>query len=208
MGKILLLFSVLSLSFYLVITTVIDCILMGMLHFHVSLRPWRHTFLIKTPNQIHMQTGFRCSAFSSAYVLRHWGREAEGDALYEHMPNKMKDGYVYPRGIQKLLPQYGLKVRYCAGNLNALKNAVSMGSPVVVMIRVRPDKNWLHYVPVVGYDEEYIYVAESLPELVNCDEGVYNRKIPTVEFQKLWNTAMMKMPLYGNTYFTVQEGTK
>lgn len=205
MGKTLLLFGVLSLFIYLVITTVIDCILMGMLHFHFSLRPGKHTFLIKTPNQIHMQTSFRCSAFSSAYVLRHWGREAEGDALYEHMPNKMKDGYVYPRGIQKLLPQYGLKVRYCAGNLNALKNAVSMGSPVVVMIRVRPDKNWLHYVPVVGYDEEYIYVAESLPELVNCDESVYNRKIPTAEFRKLWNTAMLKMPLYGNTYFTVQK---
>ncbi len=116
------------------------------------------------------------------------------------MPNKMKNGYVYPKGIQKLLSQYGFQVKYCTGNINTLKNEIVKGNPVIVMIRTYTDKNWLHYVPVVGYDEQYIYIAESLEELVNCDEPYYNRKVAIGEFEKLWNTSMAKMPFYRNTY--------
>ena len=48
------------------------------------------------------------------------------------------------------------------------------------------------------------FVAESLAELSNCNEPHYNRRIPAKEFKKLWNTAMPKMPLYANTFFTVE----
>lgn len=60
------------------------------------------------------------------------------------------------------------------------------------MIKIRPDKNWLHYVSVVGYDGQNIFAAESLAELSNCNEPHYNRRIPAKEFKKLWNTAMPK----------------
>ena len=36
------------------------------------------------------------------------------------------------------------------------------GNPVIVMIRVQKDKDWLHYVPVVGFDEEHVFLAESV----------------------------------------------
>lgn len=189
-----------ALAAYIIITTVTDCILMGKLHFHFDIKCKKPHFVITRENRIDYQDGYKCSAFSSAYVMRHCGMEAKGNELYEIMPDRMKDGYVYPKGIQKLLPQYGIHTEYCAGSITALKNAVSEDNPVIVMIRIRPDKNWLHYVPVVGYDEENIFVAESLAELANCDECRYNRKIPVNEFKKLWNTAMLKMPLYRNTY--------
>lgn len=188
---------------YLVITTIVDCILMGRLHFCFVLKCGKKSFVIAEENRIDLQDGYKCSAFASAYVLRHWGIEANGNDLYEIIPNKMKNGYVYPKGIQNLLHQYGLRVKYCSGNLSALKNEVSKGNPVIVMIRIRPDRDWLHYVPVVGYDEENIFVAESLNEFENCSEQFYNRKIPIREFKKLWNTAMLKMPVYRNTYMVV-----
>lgn len=188
---------------YLVITTIVDCVLMGRLHFCFALKCGKKSFVIAEENRIDLQDGYKCSAFASAYVLRHWGIEANGNDLYEMMPNKMKDGYVYPKGIQNLLPQYGLRVKYCSGNLSALKNEVSKGNPVIVMIRIRSDRDWLHYVPVVGYDEENIFVAESLKEFANCSEQFYNRKISIREFKKLWNTAMLKMPVYRNTYMVV-----
>lgn len=81
-----------------------------------------------------------------------------------------QDGNVYPRGIRNLFLKYGFKVKYCAGNLNALKREVSKGNPVIVMVRTHVGKRWFHYVPVVGYDEQYIFVAESMKELVNCGE--------------------------------------
>lgn len=190
---------------YLLITTAVDCLLMGALHLRFSLRCRQPGYLITKSNRIDLQTGYQCSAFSSAYVLRHWGMEANGAHLYERMPCKMKDGYVYPKGIQKLLRQYGLRVKYRAGNLAALKNAVSTGNPVIVLIRVRPDKGWLHFVPVVGYDEQGIFVVESLEELVNCSTPHYNRRISTRQFKQLWNTGMLKMPLYRCTYMTIEQ---
>lgn len=56
---------------------------------------------------------------------------------------------------------------------------------------------------MVGYDENSIFIAESLAELVNCDENTYNRKICNEDFMVLWNTAMLNMPLYAHTFFCV-----
>lgn len=193
---------------YVIITTIVDIFLMGALHFHFSIKCMKKEFVITKANRIDLQSGYKCSAFSSAYILRHWDIEKAGNTLYEVMPNKMKDGYVYPKGILNLLSQYGFNVKYCTGNITALKNEVCKGNPVIVMIRIQTDKNWLHYVPVVGYDEQYIFIAESLADLVNCKEQYYNRKIPINEFKKLWNTSMLKMPFYRNTYYSLQINNK
>ena len=188
---------------YAIITTIVDSFLMGTLHFRFSMKCRKKEFVITEANRIDIQSGYKCSAFSSAYVLRHWDIEEKGDSLYEVISNKMKDGCVYPKGISNLLTRYGFKVKYCMGNIAALKNEVSKGTPVIVMIRVQQDKSWLHYVPVVGYDEQHIFLAESLSDYVNCNEQYYNRKIPIKEFKKLWNTSMLKMPFYRNTYYSV-----
>ena len=112
----------------------------------------------------------KCHA--SNYII-----SSNGADIYNQMPYKMKDGCVYPKGLPKVLQEYGLCAKYYSGNLKALQNEVCKGTPVIVMIRVRNDKNWLHYVPVVGFDDRYVFVAESLPELVNCNCKYYNRRI-------------------------------
>ena len=91
-------------------------------------------------------------------------------------------------------------VKYCSGNLNVLENEISKGNPVIIMIRVRKDKNWLHYVPVVGFNEQYIFIAESLSEMVNYDGKHYNRRIEKEEVVRFWNTSMLRQPLYRNTF--------
>ena len=198
--KLILLVTAISFISYLLTTTIVDVALLGRLDFYFSAKD----FLITKANRIDFQDGFKCSGFSSAFVIRHWNISADGNSIYEKMPNKMRDSYVYPKGIFNFLSENGFKVKYCRGNLNALKNAVAAGNPVIAMIKIRPDKNWLHYVPVVGYDGQNIFIAESLAELSNCNEPRYNRRIPAKEFKKLWNTAMPKMPLYANTFFTVE----
>lgn len=178
---------------------------MGRLSICIMGKCSHNKYVITKKNRIDIQTGYQCSAFSSAFVLRHFGVDVNGEELYQKMPNKIKDGYVYPKGIQNLFPQYGLRVKYCTGNLNALKCEVSKGNPVIVMIRVNAEKNWLHYVPVVGYDERHIFIAESLKELVNCNKKYYNREVNNSEFRKLWNTGMVKMPFYRNTYMVIEK---
>lgn len=190
-----------------IIITIADIFLMGGLHFHFSIKCRKKEVVITKANRIDLQNGYQCAAFSSAYILRHWDIEEHGDNLYEVIPNKKKDGRVYPRGILNLLSQYGFNVKYCAGNIAALKNEVSRGNPVIVMIRIQTDKKYLHFVPVVGYDEQYIFIAESLADFVNSNEQYYNRKILVKEFKKLWNTSMLKMPFYRNTYITISKNS-
>lgn len=200
--KIVVIFLIGSFLLYLAITQIVDIFLLGVLVWRASGKNRFPSYMVEGKNRIDIQTEFQCSAFASAYVLRHFGIDASGIKLYAKMPHKMKNEYVYPKGIKALLRCYGIRVHYCRGNLSTLKQELQKEHPVIVMIRVRKDKNWLHYVPVVGYDEEYFFVAESLPGLVNCQANSYNRKIANKEFLQLWNTAMIKMPFYRNTYFS------
>lgn len=197
-----------SFLLYLVITHIVDTMLLGALVWKPSHKNGSSSCMAKGTNRIDLQTGFQCSGFACAYVLRHFGIAADGASLYAAMPHKMKSGYVYPKGIRVLLHSFGIRVQYCRGNLSALKQALQKGHPVIVMIRVRKDKDWLHYVPIVGYDEDYLYAAESLPELVNCQGGACNRRIPTADFLHLWNTAMLRQPFYKNTFFAYADGER
>ena len=201
------------------IITIVDAVLMGALKLRFSRKCRLTSFMITAPNRIDFQSGNECAAYSSAYLLRHLGIQVhaadgaplaesmltDGDKLYAEMDCKLRGGYVYPKGIKKLLARYGVRVSYCRGNLNALKNEVARGAPVIVMIRSRAGESYLHFVPVVGYDADFIYIADSWKAFANCaNEGCCNRKVPVKEFSKLWNTAMLKMPLYKNTFFTLR----
>lgn len=164
------------------------------------------SYLIKQRNRFAYQQYMECSGYSSAFLLRHFGMEAEGVTIYEQMPYKMKNGYVFPRSIPKVLHRYGIQAQYQIGNIATLKNEIAKGSPVITLIRYQVGKNWLHYLPIVGYDEEYIYAVDSLKDQVNCETSeYYNRRIPVKEFKKLWNTSMFIMPLYRNTYYAVRQ---
>lgn len=188
-----------------IIIQIVDMILMGRLHFHHAKNQMPDKYIIDTPNQTEKQGEVECAAFSSAYVLRHLGMKAEGVDLYDKIPGKFKmaGGTVYPKGVRYCLAAHGVKSQYCRGNLQILKEEIAKGVPVIVMMKIREDKNWLHYVPVVGYDNKHIYIAESYAPLVNCDEKLYNRKIEAKSFERLWDTKELKMPLYSKTYYRI-----
>ena len=133
--------------------------------------------------------------------------EAGGETLYTHFPSKTRTGTVYPKGIRTVLRKKGFKTKYYKGTVNTLKYEVSKGTPVIVFIKVEKAQNYLHFAPVVGYDEENFYVADSLKQLENChdENNHYNRKVPINEFKKLWNVKNLRIPFYSNTYITVED---
>ena len=100
------------------------------------------------------------------------------------------------------------------GNLAALQNELARGNPVIVVIRSFVGKSFLHFACITGYDEENIYFADSIKDWVNVDaakkgepegdELYYNRIVPLTEFKKLWNTSMLKMPLYFNIFYVME----
>ncbi len=191
----------------LFITTIVDVIVMGHYVLKLSTSCKLSQYVICKENRIDLQNGNECSGYATAYLLRHFGVSAIGTEVYQKMPFKDSAGCVPPKGIKKVLESYGFHAKYCAGNLNALKNEISKGTPVIVFIKVRKDKRWLHYVPVVGYDANNLFLTESASGCVNCNEKAYNRKINQKEFMTLWNTAMLKMPFYARTFYVIEQHT-
>lgn len=167
------------------------------------------TFLIEEDNRIDYQPGYECSAFASAYILRHYGEEAEALELFKDFPGKLPDeSGVYPAGIKAFFQEReGYSAEFIrGGKVEDIKKLVSEGDPVIVYIHVKEpydDPHHTHYVPVVGYDSEYLYFAESLEELANCkdktEEG-YNRKTEISEFERLWKDIE---GLWDNPYFLI-----
>lgn len=195
-----------TIIFWVLISLSINAYLMTLPKPVFRKRDYPSQYLIQETNRIDFQKNTECAAFSTAYVLRHFGIAAEGEALYPHFPCKTRAGNVYPKGIRKLLTEKGFKTNYYKGNIHTLKYEVSQGTPVIVFIKVRKEHQYLHFVPVVGYDEAYIYLSESLGHLVNCagDNQTYNRKVPIKEFEALWNIRRIHMLPYSNTYITVE----
>jgi len=190
---------------WIMISTIINAYLMTLPMPVLRKRDYPSNYLIQKNNRIDFQKNTECAAFSTAYLLRHFGIENQGEALYTNFPSKTRAGTVYPKGIRTVLKTKGYKTNYYKGNINTLKYEVSKGTPVIVFIKVQKDQNSLHFVPVVGYDEKYIYLSESLRYLVNCDDEQkgYNRKVPIYEFKKLWNVKRIHMLFYSNTYIAV-----
>lgn len=203
--KVLIKMIVQALIVALICITVVDVYLMGRLTPRFAKKPKANRFIITKKNQIDYQKANECSGYSISYILRHYGIQATGEEIYNKIANKMLDGCVYPKEVKKMLEEQGFHVTYCTGNLNAIKKEISKGNPVIAFIKVRKGKPWTHYVPVVGYDDNTIYLAESLPEFVNCNESVFNRTLSNKEFLALWNTSMIKMPLYRHTYFSIEK---
>ena len=161
-------------------------------------------YLLAVPNRIDFQRSTECSGFSAAHVLRSFGVEADGNEMYEKMPGKLRNGAVLPKNLKKILQDAGFKVRYCKGNLDKLKGAISESKRVIAFVKTRKDKHWLHYVHIVGYDEDSIYIADSLRELTNCKEEHYNRRLSYAEFLELWDTREVYMPFYKNTFLIIE----
>ena len=180
-----------------------DMIFVGLpgIKYHRKLK--KESYLITKPNCYETQSGVECSAFASAYVYRHFDKKATGIELYKEMPCKSPKGYVYCRGIVRLARKYGFKAKFYTGNLNALKNSIATGNPVIVMVRSRLKSRNLHYITIVGYDKENFYAVDSAASLRNASEANYNRVIPVNEFKKLWNISMLKQPLYFNLFFEI-----
>lgn len=151
------------------------------------------SYMIAAENRFDYQTGLECAAFSSAYVLRHYGEEADGMALFSSFPGKVSDGGVSPYGIEKFFNARGYEASFtCNATIEDLKRQVSKGAPVIVFVHViepYASTHNTHYLPLVGYDEAYLYFSESLPEFANCknekDVG-YNRKTDVAKFKRLW----------------------
>lgn len=163
------------------------------------------TYIIQSDNYFEYQTGMECSGFASAYILRHFGIDTNGMEIYKEMPDKLGDGGVLPSSIETFFDNEGYDAPYTTnGTVEDLKREVSKGVPVIVFIHMDvpyTSSHNTHYLPMVGYDEEYFYFAESVEGYANCkEEKNYNRKMDIKSFEEHWKNID---GYWDNPYFSI-----
>lgn len=136
-------------------------------------------------NYIDFQTENECSAYASAYVMRHLGRQITGSELYNGIHRVF--GFVPVNRVVRLFQNCGYTAKAYHGDMNTMKQRLVAGVPVIAFTRIPDDT---HYVVIVGYDENFIYLADSISDNSNTDGGWYNRKLSTGEFEEIWKTNM------------------
>lgn len=144
---------------------------------------------IISPNPVpDTQNNDECSGCSSAYLLRFYGENINGVELYNmpSFPCKHSEG-AYPKCFKVLFEEQNgnYTTEYYTGTIDDLKNAISKGIPVIVLLF---NGKTLHYVPVVGYDKDHFYIQDSVDEYRNVDDcNNFNRSVDIHVFDKMWN---------------------
>ena len=145
------------------------------------------SFMISPMPAAESQEHNECGAMSSAFVLRFYGENAKGLELYDQIEEKNPDGTINPKPLKNFWDKKrGYKMNVFKGDAAALKNAVSHNIPVIVLINC--PGGW-HYVPVVGYDQRFVYIQDSVPSFRNSS-GATNRKESWKDFEALWNVVL------------------
>ena len=146
------------------------------------------TFAIDPMPRAESQSRNECAAMSTAFVLRFYGQDAKGLEIYEQIEEKNPDGTINPKPLKNFWDKMGgFGMNVFKGDADALKNAVSHNIPVIVLINC--PGGW-HYVPVVGYDQRFVYIQDSVPSFRNSSGGVCNRKESWKDFEALWNVVL------------------
>ena len=134
-------------------------------------------------NHIDFQTDGNCAAYAAAYVLRSLGEQTDGEKLALEIQRIF--GFVPAESIVRVLEKHGFSAKAYHGDTDTLKQRLSNGVPVIVFVSISNDT---HYAVVVGYDMQYFYLVDSLPENGNVNEAQYNRRLTIGEFEKIWRT--------------------
>ena len=145
-------------------------------------------------NYIAPQTDGKCAAYAAAYVLRHLGQRADGETVYPEIRRTL--GFVPAKSIAAFFEACGYAAQAYHGDVISLKQRLTAGVPVIAFVSIPGDT---HYLVVVGYDAQYLYLADSLAQ--TADSGAaYNRRLTTAEFEAIWHTTT---PLSDNIYIVV-----
>ncbi len=74
--------------------------------------------------------------------MRYFGIEVDGNELYKNYPYKLFNGTIAPKGIIKFFNKLGFEASFNKGSIDTLKKQISKGIPVIVFIKVFPNKRF------------------------------------------------------------------
>lgn len=159
---------------------------------------YNESYFVESKSYFEKQERGQCAGFSSAYVLRVLGNQVSGSETYQRLGHKFSNGYVMPQALLDLFDEYHYDAVMFRGDLERLKTRLNYGNPVIVLLG--HFVSWQHYVTVVGYDKDHIFLYDSNRDTDNS-KG-YNRMMTNTEFLSQWKN---EIPLFNQIYFVVSE---
>lgn len=148
-------------------------------------------------NLFYRQTFNNCGPYSVMAVtsiLRNDEAAPDPEVLAKQMKWRIRKNMTFPQGVISLLhdnkiktKEYLLYLKSDSEKITFLKEQVSHGTPVILLIK---QHGILHYVTVLGYDENGFMLYDSMQEKSTDDP------IHTIRDEKATN---------GNRYFTYQD---
>lgn len=155
-------------------------------------------YFVTTSSYIDYQESNDCSAYATAYVLRYLGENVTGKELYPQMTRTF--GMITARSVVSVIEKQGHSAKAYHGSLDTLKQRLNSSVPIICLVN---NGNDTHYVVVVGYDADYVYIVDSIRENANVvDGGLYNRKVSINDFLSLWKNNFYAV---NNVYIVVEK---
>lgn len=158
------------------------------------------TYFVTKHSYFEKQEKSQCGGYSSAYVLRCLGEDITGKSCYDQLGYKFSNGYVLPQALTEMFAQYDYAATIYRGDLDSLKTRLRQGNPLIVL--VGKSYHWQHYITVVGYDKDNVYIYDSNNDIDNS-KG-YNRALSYADFMAIWENGI---PFFAKIYFVLSNPT-
>lgn len=164
-------------------------------------------YLKMNKNLFYRQTLNNCGPYSVMAVINILrNEEKDPEILSKQMKWRIYKNLTFPQGVINQLheneiktKEYVLKGKSELDKINWIKETISQKKPIICLIKIH---HVLHYVTILGYDENGFMLYDSIQEKDsenlrktiidnNCIEG--NRYYTYDEFLQLWNDGGYKL---------------
>lgn len=114
----------------------------------------------------------RCGPGAMAVVLAYYGQEADPDEIALKVMESEEIG-TYHQSLYLYAVSQGMNAQMYSGGVRDLKRMVSMNRPVIILLDYGlPGMPNGHYVVVMGYDENNLYVRDGLKQNAKISKKV------------------------------------
>lgn len=178
------------------------------LHLEKQTEPEEKVLRLKMSNDIfYRQTINNCGPYSVMAVINILtGEKKDPEVLAAETEFRIIKNLTLPQGVEKLLHDNGIKSKSLIlknksdeEKIAFLKNQIHEQKPVILLIKIH---HILHYVTVIGFDENGFMIYDSMQEkdagnprktIVEKPEYTGNRYYTNQELMGLWNDGGYKI---------------
>jgi hypothetical protein len=158
-----------------------------------------HDYSLKWSSSLNKKQSYNsCASYSSmAFLYVVSDTVFDPEFINSNITGKMKNNYTLPWGVTSFLKKQGIKAKINWFGLfdnnsrtRWIKRRIEKGVPVILIVG---NKNYLHYITVLGYSESCFYIYDPGLALDKNGDLAGNISKPIGEVLDWWESAFFKI---------------